>query len=155
MSARTQLVDQLSHVRLFSGCDRRDLQTVAGHLIVSRPGRGVELVVEGEEGNALYVLLDGAAQVYRCGDPVAVLGPGDYFGELALLHPSPRAATVVTTKESEVAVLGARIFNALLRDIPQLSIELLAHLAEQLQRTEVVSSSAEVGLSSPTLNSPT
>lgn len=145
MSSRAQLADQLSRVHLFSRCDRRELRTVAGHLLVTRSGPGVELVVEGETGNALYVLLDGTARVYRGGDPVGHLGPGDYFGELALLHPSPRAATVVTTTESEVAVLGARIFNVLLRDIPQLSIEMLAQLAEQLRTAGEASTSAEVG----------
>ena len=112
----------------------------------------MELVVEGEEGNALYLLLDGAAQVYRGGHLVGELGSGDYFGELALLNPSPRAATVVTTASSEVAVLGARIFRVLLRDIPQLPIALLGHLAEQLQKNDVVSSSADADLTSSAAN---
>lgn len=133
MSSRTQLADQLGQVPLFSRCNRRDLRIVARHIVVSHPGPDVEIVVEGEKGNALYVLTAGAARVFSGGEMVAELGPGDYFGELALLDPSPRAATVVTTTDSEVAVLGARIFHSLLRDIPQLSSELLAQLARQLR----------------------
>jgi len=133
MRTRAQLVDLLSSVSLFGRCDRRDLRKIARHVVVSSPGPGVELVVEGEEGNALYVMLEGAARVYVGDEVVAELGPGDYFGELALLDSAPRAATVVTSSQSEVAVLGARIFNVLLREAPQLSTELLAHLARQLR----------------------
>ena len=145
MSRRTQLADQLRQVPLFSRCDRHDLETIADHVVLTHTGPGAELVVEGERGDALYALLAGAALVYAGGRVVGRLGPGDHFGELALLDPSPRAATVVTTTNSEVAVLGARSFHALLRDIPQLSAELLAQLARQLRCAGAVSTSAEVG----------
>lgn len=64
---------------------------------------------------------------------VARLGAGDFFGELAPLDPAPRAATVVAGPDTEVAVLGARMFHVLLREFPTIGTALLAALARQVR----------------------
>jgi CRP/FNR family transcriptional regulator len=87
----------------------------------------------GDQGDALFVLLEGTAVVRRGGKTVAHLGPGDYFGELALLDPGPRSADVTATSDAKLAVLGVRMFRVLLRDLPTLSAKLLADLAGRVR----------------------
>ena len=135
MSERPELIEKLRRVPLFGDCERGEINAIARHAMVTTSGSGVELVVQGEEGNALYILLDGTARVYRDGIAAADLGPGDHFGELALLDPGPRSATVVTTSEAEVAVLSGRVLRVLLGDSPQLCCALLAYLARRLRET--------------------
>ncbi len=64
---------------------------------------------------------------------MARLGPGDYFGELSLLDPGPRAASVTVTSDADLAVLGVRMFRVLLRDVPTISAKLLADMAARLR----------------------
>ncbi|NIR41668.1 MAG: cyclic nucleotide-binding domain-containing protein, partial [Actinobacteria bacterium] len=85
------------------------------------------------QGDALFVILDGTAVVERNGREVARLGPGDYFGELSLLDPGPRAASVTVTSDADLAVLGVRMFRVLLRDVPTISAKLLADMAARLR----------------------
>lgn len=131
MTNTEQLASRLAAVPLFRGCSRSDLRVVARHIDVAQAGVGVELVTQGEIGEVLYILLDGEARVDRDGVPVGVVQPGDYFGELALLDPAPRAATVTTTEPSVVAALSLRMFKLLLRSLPSISAELLADLAHR------------------------
>lgn len=94
-------------------CDRRELAT-AGELIASGPGQAA--VTQGDPSDAFYVILEGAADVRIDGKPVRTLAPGDWFGEIALLHSVPRTATVTTTTESKLWSLGRDAFLMTLGD---------------------------------------
>ena len=65
------------------------------------------------------MILDGVADVIRDGRPVAALGPGDFFGEIALVGPPFRTATVVARSELDLAVVARREFRTLLRRFPR------------------------------------
>jgi CRP-like cAMP-binding protein len=95
---------------------------------------GTTLIEEGEEGDALFVILEGAASVRRKDTEVATVGPGAWFGELALLDGEPRSATVVALEPTTVAVLGVRLFRTLLREFPEMTSQVLAGLASDLRR---------------------
>jgi CRP/FNR family transcriptional regulator len=97
---------------------------------------GIALMREGEQGDAFYVVLDGLAAVESAGKPVGTLGPGDQVGELALLDPAPRNATVTSVTDVTVGVIDARTFAALIRDVPPLTGKLLAALARRLRRSD-------------------
>jgi CRP-like cAMP-binding protein len=71
-------------------------------------------VTQGDPGDAFYLLLEGAADVWIDGTLVATLAPGDWFGEIALLHNVPRTATVTTTIASELWSLDRDAFLATL-----------------------------------------
>ena len=133
--SRRELADQLADVALFSRCTRRERATVARHMETATLGEGTTLIEEGEEGDALFVILEGAATVRRKGVDVAHVGPGSWFGELALLDGEPRSATVVATAPTTVAVLGVRLFRTLLREFPDMTSAILAGLASDLRRT--------------------
>ena len=133
MANKRELVERLATVPLFSRCSRRELQIVARHIDTIRLAADAVIVTEDEEGDAFFVVLDGQARVNRDGGAVGKLEPGAYFGELALLDPAPRSATVEAETPMEVGVLGTRMFRTLLRELPAISERLLAGLARELR----------------------
>ena len=124
----------MAEVTLFARCTRRERATIARHMETAKLGSGTTLIEEGEEGDALFLILDGGASIRKRGEEVATVGPGAYFGELALLDGEPRSATVVATEDVTVAVLGVRMFRTLLREFPEMTLELLAGLAADVRR---------------------
>ena len=141
MAARTGLIDQLKNVPLFSACSRGDLKLVARHAVDVEVPANTVVVREGEKGDCFYVVVEGEAVVRRksgrVNRKVAKLGPGGWFGELALLDPAPRNASVITTQDSMLAALDVRVFRALLRDVPAMSEKLLAGLARRVRDADL------------------
>lgn len=97
---------------------------------------GKELVDQGDIGREAFVILSGTASVRRNGRKIATLGPGDPFGELALLDHGPRTASVVAESELRLFVLTARRFNAVLDEAPGLSRKLLGALASRVRELD-------------------
>ena len=94
------------------------------------------LMREGDHGDAFYVVLTGRATMVRAGRRVGRVGPGDHVGELALLDPAPRSATVTADDPMMVGVLDARTFAAIVRDVPALTGKLLSALARRLRERD-------------------
>jgi CRP-like cAMP-binding protein len=136
MSRRRELVDLLEQVPLLSRCSRRERATVARFMETAELPAGTDLIVEGEAGDALFVIIEGTATIRRNGVEVATVGEGAHFGELAILDGEPRSATVVATTDVRVAVLGIRMFRTLLREIPDLAEQLMVGLAGELRRAQ-------------------
>jgi CRP-like cAMP-binding protein len=126
----------LSTIWLFSTCSARDLKTIrrASEEVTVPAGR--VLVEEGTIGREFFLIVDGEATVSRNGQKVATLGPGQYFGELALLDRRPRSATVTSDTEMLLLVLGQRQFNGVLDAVPALSHKLLAAMATRLRESD-------------------
>ena len=78
------------------------------------------------------MIASGAAAVDRDGKPIASLGSGDFFGEIALVTGSPRTATVTSTEPSTLLVLGDREFWRLVDEAPSIQTSVLKVLAERL-----------------------
>jgi CRP-like cAMP-binding protein len=137
MSRRTKLVEHLGAVPLFAACSRTDLKILARHMVEVEVPSGATIVKQGEEGDAFYVVLEGEARVLSKNrgsqKTVATLGPGSWFGELAVLDPAPRNASVSASGLMVVGVLGARVFRAVLRDVPTMTEKLLAGMARRLR----------------------
>ncbi|MGP8060244.1 MAG: cyclic nucleotide-binding domain-containing protein [Acidimicrobiales bacterium] len=126
----------LSKIWLFSTCSSRELRTIRKALeeVSVPPGR--ILVEEGTIGREFFLIVDGEAAVSRNGRRLATLGPGQYFGELALLDRRPRSATVISDTEMLLLVLGQRQFNGVLDAVPALSRKLLAAMATRLREAD-------------------
>ncbi len=137
MSRRGELLDGLVSVPLFSACSRRDLGIVARHIEVLAVARGTTITEEGALGDAFFVILDGQATVRRRGRTVSTLGPGAWFGELAVLDPAPRNASIVAETPMTVGVVGARVFRAMLKDVPALTEKLLRGMARRLREADL------------------
>ena len=125
-------LDHLRTVSMFAALDDDDLALVDRMAEKVDVPAGHVLMTEGAVGHEFYVLLTGTADVMRGGKTVASLGPGDSVGELALLDPQPRNATVTMTTAGTVLEVTQREFWQLLTDVPLLSRKVLRGLARRL-----------------------
>ena len=132
MARRDDVLAYLTKVPLFSAVPKKDLATVSKHSEHLTIKAGTEMTTEGRVGYEFYVIIDGKASVTRGGKQVAVLGPGDSFGELSLLDRAPRNATVTAETALDALILGQREFSALLDIVPTLAHKLLIGLARRI-----------------------
>ena len=101
----------LKNVPLFAGLSDKELKAVARDVNEERFGPGEDLVVQGQQGGRFFLILEGTASLIVNGRARKTLGPGDYFGEMALVDRQPRSATV--RSETDVRVLTATSWNFL------------------------------------------
>ncbi|HEY7794719.1 MAG TPA: cyclic nucleotide-binding domain-containing protein, partial [Gaiellaceae bacterium] len=100
----------LHSVPIFAPLPAPDLERVAQHAFAVSAAAGDAVIREGDDGDRFYVIRSGVAAVTRAGAPVATLGPGECFGEIALLRDVPRTATVTARTELELLALERRRF---------------------------------------------
>jgi CRP-like cAMP-binding protein len=130
--------DALGSVGLFSSLNRRELGRLRRAGTVLRLAGGAEVVAEGAPGDAFYLVVRGTATVRRNRRKAAVLGPGDYFGELALLDGGPRTATVVADEPVELLAIELLAiergpFARVLEEVPAVGQKLLVTMAARLR----------------------
>jgi CRP/FNR family transcriptional regulator len=132
--------DALRDCGLFGHADEGTLDTLAGALRMRRFRKGETVFHQGDPGDALFIVASGSVKVVLPSDEgaepaiVAVLGPGEFFGELAILDGAPRSATIVAVEPAETLVLHRDTFLALIDEQPQLRRALLASLATEIRR---------------------
>ena len=129
-------IERLSQVPMFSACSRKDLGVIDKYADELSVDAGTDLIREGETGREFYIIVEGKASLSRGGRELTVLGPGSYFGELALLDGQKRDATVTATTPTELLVVGNREFVTLLEDVPQITRKLLAGMARRLHELD-------------------
>lgn len=133
-----QTKEFLKRSALFGQLAERELDDVIATGRERSFDAGVAIVEEGDPGaRAFYLILEGTAEA-RKGDLVlAVFGPGDYFGEMALLlEDTPRTADVVATSATTCLVMTQWDFRALLRGHPELAAKMMTELAKRLRDTD-------------------
>lgn len=131
MSNHPSVEDALKSVPLFSHCSRKELAKIAKLSTRVPVKAGKEVTAEGTIGREFLIIVSGNATVHRDGAEVAKLGPGDHFGEIALLAHSPRTATVVADTDLVVEAFDRHEFAALLDTSPSLARELLVSVASR------------------------
>jgi CRP-like cAMP-binding protein len=136
MAARSSAADQLANVPLFSALSKRDLQRVAKASDEVSIDAGRVLVEQGRTGHEFFLILDGEAVIRRNNRKIATLGPGQYFGELAILDRGPRSASVIANTDMRVLVLGQREFVGVLDSIPGMASKLLTTMAQRLREAD-------------------
>ena len=112
---------------LFEECSERELALISRLSCRATPMPGATLSREGEWSRQFVIILDGQASVYRGERKVDALGPGDYFGELALIDEGPPTATVTVVADTpmRLEVMNRREFRQLLTDVPSISGQFL------------------------------
>lgn len=134
--ARDEKLDLLRRVPLFAKCDRRQIQRI-GMLAdeVDLP-KGRVLMRQGERGEEMFVLIDGAVHVDRDGRSIDMDRGGQFFGEIALLDGGPRTATVELTRDSSLLVISRRDFQTMMNELPDIRLQVLEALAQRVRSSE-------------------
>jgi CRP/FNR family transcriptional regulator, cyclic AMP receptor protein len=127
-----QKVDLIRRVPLFSRLSKAELKDLAmlADEIDLRDGK--ELTRQGAQGREFFVLLEGTADVRKNGRKINTLGPGDFFGEIALVSREPRTATVTATSPVRTLVITDRSFRRLLDESPQVKTKVMEAMAKRL-----------------------
>jgi CRP/FNR family cyclic AMP-dependent transcriptional regulator len=125
---------QLKQVPFFSSLSKRELDVVAREVDELDFPAGRELTRQGEFGQEFFVILEGSAEVRQDDAPIAEMGPGDFFGELALLEEERRTATVRATSPMRVLVMTRQSFRTLDRTDPGIQATVATAIAERRER---------------------
>jgi CRP/FNR family transcriptional regulator, cyclic AMP receptor protein len=134
----TETLEAFKNVPLLEGLDERHLQRLANAAKERRYREGDELTSEGAERGSrfFFVIGEGNATVTRGGGQLATLGPGDYFGEMALIDEGARSATVVAATDMLTYTLTPWEFRPFVEENPEVAWTLLRTLTERLRAAE-------------------
>lgn len=123
-------VEALSRVPLLSGLDRKELKRLASSFTERPFPAGTVVVKQGDErGIGFFVITEGTAEVSAHGQDLSVLGPGDHFGEIALIGDRVRTATVTAKTDLQTLVTTVWEFRSFVKGNPDTAWKLLEHLA--------------------------
>ena len=126
-------VDTLKKVPLFADLDQRELADIANSMHERRVSAGDVVLAQGAGGAGFFVIDEGVADVTVDGDNVATVGPGDYFGEIALLTGSDRTATVTAQTDMVCYGLTTWDFKPLVESNSAIAWKLLTAMARKLR----------------------
>jgi CRP/FNR family cyclic AMP-dependent transcriptional regulator len=128
--------EALRNAPLFSDLPKRHLRSIADVTWIPSYREGATILKEGSSGSSFFVILEGRAKVVRNGRTIARLAPGDFFGEISLLDPGPRTASVI----AESPTICLDLAGADLRDIlgrePSLAMKVMRELARRLRDSQ-------------------
>ncbi len=132
--------DVVRRAPLFAALDDEDVEALRSTMSTTHLQRGEILFREGQRGDRLYVIVEGKVKLGRSSTDgrenlMAILGPGEMFGELSLFDPGPRTATATAVADTELIGMGNESLHEYLKDRPAVSLALLASLARRLRRT--------------------
>jgi CRP-like cAMP-binding protein len=133
---RNEYLDRLASVPLFSGLEDDELKVVAGLGTEVPVAEGTELTTEGGIAHEAFLVMSGTASCVKDGVEVATFGPGDFFGEMALISKQPRNATVAATSDMTVRAFDEGEFRRMLVDSPHVAVKILLSTAERLLSAE-------------------
>jgi len=124
--------DTLKKVPLFAGLNDKDLERIASAMKERRFSAGHTLTEQGSSGVGFFVIDEGTAEVTVDGDTKRTIGPGDYFGEIALLTDSIRTATITATTDMLTYGMTTWEFKPLVESNSDLAWKLLTAMAAKL-----------------------
>ena len=130
--ARSDIDQTLAGIPIFSECTRKELKAISRLVTPVSISEGKVLVREGEPGREFMIIVEGSATVRRNGRKIASLGPGDFFGELAVLAGVPRTATVTADTKMVVEAMNRQEFSSLLDESPALAKKILMGAVKRL-----------------------
>jgi len=133
----------LATAPLFAGLDEATAELLASAMTTREVVRGHVVFEEGDTGDRLFIVLDGKVKISRAAadgreNLLAVLGPGEMFGELSLFDPGPRSATVTAVTDASFASLSHEDLLKWLDGRPQVARGLLAQIASRLRKANDV-----------------
>jgi CRP/FNR family cyclic AMP-dependent transcriptional regulator len=136
-----EVTEKLGKVPMFSGCTKREIEAIARAAKEVKHPEGHVIAREGDRGIGFFLITEGTARVSIGGKPRSKLGPGDFFGEIALLDRGPRTATVTSTSPVRLLGLTAWVFRGLIEEHPSIGFKLLEVVAGRLRQASKATTS--------------
>jgi CRP/FNR family transcriptional regulator len=133
----------LRRAPLFDALDDEGARVLRRQMSEVKLSRGEHLFMEGDDGDALYVVIEGKMKLTRAAadgreNLLSVVGPGEMFGELSLFDPRPRTSSASAVTDASLASLKHEALIPLLRERPEVSLHMLRQLARRLRRANDV-----------------
>src|SRR3984885_2288279 len=133
----------LRRAPLFDALDDEGARTLRKQMAEVKLSRGEHLFMEGDDGDALYVVIEGKMKLTRAAadgreNLLSVIGPGEMFGELSLFDPRPRTSSASAVTDAVLASLKHEALTPWLRERPEVSLHMLRALAQRLRRANDV-----------------
>lgn len=125
----------LARVPMFSELRKGQIHSVARITETAQFPAGHEIVTEGEEGNFCGIIVDGSVEVIRGGSTIARLDSGEIFGEMAVVDPAPRSASVRTLTDVTAIRIHQKAFAEVVTKDPRIALGVLRILAQRLRET--------------------
>jgi CRP/FNR family transcriptional regulator, cyclic AMP receptor protein len=132
--------ETLARVPLFSGLDARDLDRIADSFKERNYAAGDTIAAEGQGGAGFFVIGEGTAKVTIRGEDRGTLGPGDYFGEIALIDEGARTATVTADSDMTTYAMTFWEFRPIVETDARIAWKLVQALAHKLREVDARSS---------------
>jgi len=129
----TPSIDVLQRVPLFAGLERKELESIAASMRERTFPAGDTVTQEGAGGAGFFVVENGEAEVTVHGEPRGSIGPGDYFGEIALLTGSDRTATITASSDMLCWGMTPWDFRPLVESNSTIAWKLLTAMADKLR----------------------
>ncbi len=126
-------VNALKTIPLLAGLPHSDLEQLAKKVAEVRHAQGNEIIKEGTSGSSVFLIIEGRCEVRRGNNLIRELKVGEFFGELSILDPAPRTATVRAVESSVLLMLEGYDFRTALKSSMQMSQRLIVVLAERLR----------------------
>ena len=126
--------DRLQKMPLFEGLSDGDLKTLGGWTDEVEVPAGKHLVRQGAYPHEFMVIEEGTVEVTHDGQSLAELGPGDFFGEMALLTNHPRMASIVASSDVRLVVMHERNFRAMEETMPQVAERIQTVMEERRRK---------------------
>ncbi len=136
IAAMSAPVEALQNVQLFSTLAEEDMEELARQLHERRFPEGAEVTTEGSTGAGFFVIAAGNAEVLVGGEHRATLGPGDYFGEVALIDDGIRSASIVAATDLLCYGLTPWEFRPFVEEHPKVAWALLEALARRIRESQ-------------------
>jgi len=127
------IVEMLQKTPLWSGLGEKELKVIARSFKELKYESGDVIVRKGETGVGFYLIVDGTVEVRADGRVLSKLGPGQFFGEMALLDGQPRSADVVATEPSRCLAMSSWSFNGIVSEHPKIALKMLQEFVRRLR----------------------
>jgi CRP-like cAMP-binding protein len=127
------IVEMLQKTPLWSGLTEKELKVIARSFKELKYESGDVIVRKGEAGVGFYLIVDGTVEVRADGRVLSKLGPGQFFGEMALLDGQPRSADVVALEPSRCLAMSSWSFNGIVSEHPKMALKMLQEFVRRLR----------------------
>jgi len=127
---------ELSKVWIFAKLEADDLERIGKSVVARTFPAGAEIVKEGEQAVAFYVIVKGKVEVLKGDQSLTTFGAGDSFGEMALLDGFPRVANVQAVEDTECLVMTRWDFTAELKSNPSIALTMLPVMSKRIRELE-------------------